>query len=129
MKRLLKNCDILTLQDGGWKTLKNAFLGIDGDTICYLGETRPTDTYDEEKDLPGKLVIPGLINCHCHSPMVFLRGIGSDLNLQDWLYQYIFPTEAKWTDRGVRVASDLALLEMIACGTKIHIRAMLDAAL
>ena len=117
MKRLLKNCDILALQDGGWKTLKNAFLGINGDTICYLGETRPTDIYDEEKDLSGKLVIPGLINCHCHSPMVFLRGIGSDLNLQDWLYQYIFPTEAKWTDHGVRVASELALLEMIACGT------------
>ena len=117
MKRLLKHCDVLLLEDGVWRTKKNAWLGVDGDTICYLSETEPKERYDEVKDLSGKLVLPGLINCHNHSPMVFLRGIGSDLNLQDWLYQYIFPTEAKWTDHGVRVASELALLEMIACGT------------
>lgn len=117
MKRLLKNCDILTLENGVWRTLRNAYLGIDGDTICYLGEEKPGETYDSVKSLSGKLVLPGLFNCHDHSPMVFMRGIGSDLSLQDWLYQYIFPTEAKWTDKGVRIASDLALLEMIACGT------------
>lgn len=117
MKRLLKHCDILTLEQGTWRTRKDAYLGVDGDTICYLSEQAPAEPYDEEKSLRGKLVLPGLINCHNHSPMVFLRGIGSDLNLQDWLYQYIFPTEAKWTDHGVRVASELALLEMIACGT------------
>ena len=117
MKRLLKHCDILTLEETGWRTWKNAYLGIDGDTICYLGEARPEEAYDEEKSLQGKLVLPGLINCHNHSPMVFLRGIGSDLSLQDWLYHYIFPTEAKWTDRGVRIASELAMLEMLACGT------------
>ena len=48
--------------------------------------------------------------------MVFLRGIGSDLNLQDWLWNHIFPTEARWTDRGVRAASELAILEMLASG-------------
>lgn len=117
MKRLLKDCDILTYQNGAWHTLKNAYLGIDGDTICWLSEVRPLDTYDEEKSLAGKLLLPGLINCHCHSPMVFMRGIGSDLNLQDWLTQYIFPTEAKWSDKGVKAASYLSLLEMIACGT------------
>ena len=84
--------------------------------ICWLSTERPTEAYDEEKDLRGKLLLPGLINCHCHSPMVFLRGIGSDLNLQDWLWNHIFPTEARWTDRGVRAASELAILEMLASG-------------
>ncbi len=117
MKLLLKHCDILVLRDGNWQTLSNAYCGIDGDTITYLSPLPPTEAYDEEKDLRGKLLLPGLINCHDHSPMVFLRGIGSDLNLQDWLYQYIFPTEAKWTADGIKAASYLALLEMIACGT------------
>lgn len=116
MKRLLKNCDILTYENGAWRTLKNAYLGIDGDTICRLSEVRPLDTYDEEKSMSGKLLMPGLINCHCHSPMVFLRGIGSDLNLQDWLTKFIFPIEAKWTDKGVKAASYLSILEMLACG-------------
>ena len=116
MKLLLSHADILTLRDGQWHTLRNAYLGIHNDTICYLSETAPAETYDRVKAMPGKLLIPGLINCHCHAPMVFLRGIGSDLKLQDWLYHYIFPTEAKWTDAGIRAASELAILELLASG-------------
>ena len=116
MKLLLSHADILTIENGQWKPLRDAWLGIDGDTICYLSETAPTEQYDSIKNLHNKLLIPGLINCHCHAPMVFLRGIGSDLNLQDWLYHYIFPTEAKWTDRGIKTASYLSILELLASG-------------
>lgn len=116
MKLLLAHADILTLQDNHWLTLSDAYLGISGDTISYLSETPPTESYDQINNLSGKLLIPGLINCHCHAPMVFLRGIGSDLSLQDWLFHYIFPTEAKWTDRGIRAASELAILEMLTSG-------------
>ena len=116
MKLLLSHADILTLENGAWHTLRDAYLGVEGETICYLSEAAPPEAYDRVKDLRGKLLIPGLINCHCHAPMVFLRGIGSDLNLQDWLFHYIFPTEAKWTDRGIRAASELAILEMLASG-------------
>ena len=116
MKLLLSHADILTLRDGEWHTLRDAYLGINGDTICYLSELPPAEVYDRVKPMAGKLLIPGLINCHCHAPMVFLRGIGSDLSLQDWLYHYIFPTEAKWTDAGVRAASELSILELLASG-------------
>lgn len=116
MKLLLSHADVLTLENGLWRTLRDAYLGVDGERICYLSETAPRETFDAEKNLRGKLLIPGLINCHCHAPMVFLRGIGSDLSLQDWLFHYIFPTEAKWTDRGIRAASELAILELLASG-------------
>lgn len=116
MKQLLKHADILVLEQGQWKTLKNGYLGIHDDTIDYLSEQPPAEAYDTVKHMDGKLLIPGLINCHCHSPMVFLRGIGSDLNLQDWLFHYIFPTEARWTPEGVKAASYLAILEMLASG-------------
>lgn len=116
MKLLLSHADVLTLENNGWHTLRDAYLGIEDDTICYLSETPPIEVYDSVKDLHGKLLIPGLINCHCHAPMVFLRGLGSDLNLQDWLNHYIFPAEAKWSDRGIRAASDLAILELLASG-------------
>ena len=116
MKQLLKHADILVLDNGSWRVLRDAYLGIYDDTIDYLSELPPQQLYDSEKDLCGKLLIPGLINCHCHSPMVFLRGIGSDLKLQDWLYHYIFPTEARWTPEGVGIASRLAILEMLSSG-------------
>lgn len=116
MKLLLSHADVLTYKSGSWVTLRDAYLGVDGETICYLSENAPPEPYDRVKDMHGKLLIPGLINCHCHAAMVFLRGVGSDLNLQDWLFNHIFPAEARWTDRGIRAASDLAILEMLANG-------------
>ena len=62
--------------------------------------------------------MPGLINTHGHAPMVLFRGLGSDLNLMDWLQQYIFPAEAKVvTPAFVRTGTQLAALEMIRSGT------------
>jgi 5-methylthioadenosine/S-adenosylhomocysteine deaminase len=58
------------------------------------------------------------VNTHGHAPMVLFRGLGSDLNLMDWLQQYIFPAEAKAvTPAFVRTGTQLAALEMIRSGT------------
>ena len=117
MKLLLKNCDILATVNGEFQWLKNAYLGIDNDTIDYIGEAKPTAAYDREKDLSGHLVAPGLINCHGHTPMTLLRGVGSDLPLQQWLFDKVFPIEAKLTPEIIKVGNQLALLEMISTGT------------
>lgn len=86
MKLLLKHCGILAWEQGAFRYLRDGYLGIDGDTINYVGEARPQGGYDREKDMSRKLLLPGLINCHGHTPMTLLRGIGSDLPLQEWLY-------------------------------------------
>ncbi len=81
MKRLLANASILAWEDGVFRHIPKGYLGIDGDRIRYVGEARPLEAYDEEKDMSGRLLIPGLINCHCHAAMTLLRGVGSDLPL------------------------------------------------
>jgi 5-methylthioadenosine/S-adenosylhomocysteine deaminase len=69
-------------------------------------------------DATGQVVLPGLINTHTHAPMVLYRGLGNDLNLQDWLTKYIFPAEAKTVSpEFVRAGTRLAALEMILGGT------------
>ena len=115
MKLLLKHCDILMGQD--FRRLENAYLGIDGDTIDYIGTERPTAAYDQEKDMSGKMLLPGLINCHGHTPMVLLRGVGSDLPLQEWLFDKMIPVENRLTAEDIKAGNALALLEMIATGT------------
>ena len=117
MKLLFKNCDILATESGDFHWIKNGYLGIDGAFINYIGENKPLAPYDTEKDMGGKLLIPGLINCHGHTPMVLLRGIGSDLPLQEWLFDKMIPVEDRFTAEDIRVGNELALLEMIACGT------------
>ncbi|MCQ2418535.1 MAG: amidohydrolase [Clostridia bacterium] len=120
MKQLLEHARIIAAKDGAFYPIENGFLGIDGDAICYIGSTLPedADTYDTRKNMSGKLLLPGLINCHCHSPMVLLRGVGSDLCLQEWLFDKIFPVEDRLEtiEGGIKVGSELAILEMLASG-------------
>ena len=46
-----------------------------------------------------KLLMPGLINCHNHSPMVLLRGVGSGLPLREWLFDKVFSIEDRLVPR------------------------------
>lgn len=116
MKILFKNADIL-VRNGNFNVIEGAYLAVDGNTISYIGTDEPKDNFDEIKDMRGKLLMPGLINCHNHSPMVLLRGIGSDLPLQQWLFDTVFPIEDKLTAEEIKAGSELALLEIIAGGT------------
>ena len=116
MKILFKNADILVKEDN-FKVISNAYLAVDGDKISYVGTEKPMGEFDEIKDMSGKILMPGLINCHNHCPMVLLRGIGSDLPLQQWLFDTVFPIEDKLTAEEIEAGSELALLEMISGGT------------
>ena len=51
MSILFKNTTVLTKKDGKYEAIKNAYLGVEGKTIDYIGTTRPDKRYDEEKDL------------------------------------------------------------------------------
>ena len=44
----------------------------------------------------NKIVMPGLINTHSHIGMTYFKGLADDLPLQTWLYEYIWPAEAKY---------------------------------
>src|SRR5687767_12997603 len=44
--------------------------------------------------LPQHLLIPGLVNLHCHAAMTLLRGIADDTPLMTWLQDHIWPAES-----------------------------------
>jgi 5-methylthioadenosine/S-adenosylhomocysteine deaminase len=68
-------------------------------------------------DLPGHVLIPGLINAHTHSPMTLLRGLADDLPLMTWLHEHIWPAEGRWVDQEfVADGTRLAALEMLRGG-------------
>ena len=112
MKTLFKNCYVLLGHD-----VKFTKIVIDGDKISYIGDD-PKE-YDAVKDMKGKLLMPGLVNAHAHGPMTLLRGIGSGLNLQDWLNEKIFPIEDRLIPHDSYVGEKWALIEMIRGGTTL----------
>ena len=117
MKTLFRNADILLFENGIYNVIKNAYLAVDGDRIAYIGKDMPNGNFDAVKDMTGKLLMSGLYNCHNHCPMVLLRGVGSDLPLNEWLFNKVFPIEDKLTAEEIYAGTNLALLEMLACGT------------
>ena len=113
MKLLFKNAHIYTPNG----VLRDAFLAVEDDTVVYIGIQRPEGKFDAEKDMSHRLLLPGFVNAHTHTAMTLLRGVGTDLPLQRWLFEAIFPLEGKMTAQDIRAGSALALLEMLACGT------------
>ena len=65
----------------------------------------------------NRLVMPGLINCHGHTAMTLVRGLGSGLPLQRWLEEAIFPIEAKMKPEDVYAGNVWGIMEMLAGGT------------
>lgn len=116
-KLLFTNCSILAGDGkGGYEHIKNGYLGVEGDTIAYIGAEKP-EGYTLEKDMHGALLCPGLINGHTHASMTLLRGLGSGLPLDRWLHEAIFPVEDRMTDEDILAGNALAQLEMLATGT------------
>jgi 5-methylthioadenosine/S-adenosylhomocysteine deaminase len=48
------------------------------------------------------VLLPGLVNAHCHTPMTVLRGMGGDLPLLRWLHEVMWPAEARMDADDVR---------------------------
>ncbi len=111
-------CDIcvVTMSDAG--VINNAYVGVDGGKIVYIGESEPENT-DIKRRISGKnkVMMPGLINTHTHIPMTLLRGYADDYALQDWLNNHIFPAEDRLDMRSVSAGVCTGLAEMIATGT------------
>jgi len=101
--------------------LENGSVAIRDGEIVAVGASSEIDRKYAAKTViraGGHAVVPGFVNAHTHAPMVLFRGIADDLDLMDWLTNYIFPAEAKNVDREfVKWGMRLAAAEMIRSGT------------
>ena len=108
MKQKLENC---------WMLLPGHKVGcgdveIEGEKIAAVKLRESSTTVD-----CNRLVMPGLVNCHGHTAMTLVRGLGGGLPLQRWLEEAIFPVEAKMKPEDVRAGSVWGVMEMLAGGT------------
>ena len=100
--------------------VRNGSIAIKGDVILGVGsDFEIAGKYNGAQtiDARGALVLPGFINGHTHVPMTLFRGLHDDVTLNDWLYKYIFPAEAKnVNEEFVRWGTKLAAAEQIRSG-------------
>ncbi len=116
---LIHNALMLTLETGA-PPLTDGYVAVQGGKIASVGradDPGKLPSARERLDARGNLVMPGLINTHCHAAMVWFRGLVDDLTLEDWLTRFIFPAEAGWLSRDrVYWGTLLAAAEMIRGG-------------
>ncbi|NNH86375.1 amidohydrolase family protein [Acinetobacter terrae] len=98
--------------------IKNGAVLIDGDTIKAVGTlAQLTQRYPEVliEHYPQTLLMPGLINTHCHSGL--LRGTAEGLAVWDWLQQFIDPMHRVLSPEDAKIASYLCYAEALLSGT------------
>src|SRR5580658_8705263 len=110
--RLIHAKWIITCEDKN-QVLDNHTLAIkDGKILAILPTDKAKEKYQAaaQENYSTHAVLPGFINSHTHIPMNVFRGLADDLELMDWLNNYIWPAEGKWVSQ--ELVYDASLLAM-----------------
>ena len=113
MKTIIKN--VTLLPEYGFQSTPVSVTVEDRRIVAVSPECPDTKGADVIEG-NGNLLMPGFYNIHCHAAMTLFRGYGEDLPLDRWLNERIFPAEERLTAKSVRVATKLAIAEMLRGG-------------
>lgn len=105
------------LVDENFDYKENMYVGVQGDRIEYIGKEKPAKDYGEEYDGSRKVLMPGLVNAHTHSPMTLLRGYAENLPLDRWLNERVFPFEDRLNCDRAYYGTMLSIAEQLKSGT------------
>jgi 5-methylthioadenosine/S-adenosylhomocysteine deaminase len=123
MAILIRNARVLTFDDAR-RELVCADVLVQGCTIVAVGpDLEPPASEDIQViDGAGKLVMPGLINAHLHSPGNFLKGSMDDLPLELFMLYEIPPMgDTPLSARLYYLRAMLGAMEMLRLGiTSVH---------
>lgn len=92
---------------------------IEDDHIGWVGPSY-TGEYDVRISCAGRLIMPGLVNAHTHSPMTLFRSLADDVDLRVFLEERAWPREVRLTGEEAYAGSVLAGIEMLTCGVTTY---------
>jgi 5-methylthioadenosine/S-adenosylhomocysteine deaminase len=124
--------------DPGCSVLRDGVVDVDRDgRIAWCGPraAAPEPPPEAEVHELAGLLLPGLVNAHCHTPMTVLRGMGGDLPLLRWLTEVMWPAEARLDAEDVRAGMLLGCVELLRAGVTTSVEmyffadAVIDAVL
>ncbi len=103
-----------TTYNPGFVAIKDHYIVDAGFSTAYCASKYNPKTII---DATNCLVMPGLINTHTHAAMTLFRGYADDMPLKEWLFDHIFPAEAKHVNESlVYQGTRLAIAEMLKNG-------------
>lgn len=124
MNILLKDCTVvpMTAAEGEQQWFTGS-VGISGNRIEFSSaDRRDADDFLHLHadariiDCRDKIVMPGLVNTHCHVAMTLQRSSADDIALMEWLNDYIWPFESRQTPDDIELGARLGIVEMLLGG-------------
>ncbi len=115
MKSIWRNARVVTLAGaGGWGLVERAAVVVEGDAITWVGAAASLPAglaVDDEHDLGGALVTPGLVDCHTHLVYGGQRAAEFEQRLEGASYESIARAGGgiRSTVAATRAASDATL--------------------
>lgn len=115
---LITGGTVITL-DTARRVIRDGAVAAQGDRIVAVGKAADLDQRfpDAERiDARDCAVLPGFVDTHQHTTQMLARGLADDVSFRTWLYERIFPYDAKLTEEDVYWGALLDGIEMIRSG-------------
>ncbi|MFO1105855.1 MAG: amidohydrolase [Amaricoccus sp.] len=108
---------LIVTADASWRVVPGGALAVSGGRITGIG---PADEIGRNArrliDARGRILMPGLVNTHCHAADSLFRGLVEDLPLEPWLNTVWKAEGAILTRETVRLGATLGLAELLLGG-------------
>jgi 5-methylthioadenosine/S-adenosylhomocysteine deaminase len=118
MNDVLLAADFVLTMDAANRVIDDGAVLVRGDRIEAVGrlaDLQRDHPHAALRKLPDRLLMPGLINVHCHSGM--LRGTAEGLPVWEWLTRYINPMHRVLRAPEAEAAAWLCYAEAVLSGT------------
>ena len=121
MHRILIKNGIIVPMDGNNRTIENKALLIEENGIAAIDSAETLvkkHDINQTIDAGGKVVMPGIVNCHAHQGWTSLcRGIAEDMTVEDYIFRLTEPLiEHVVTDEDMQCFAYLDCVEMLKFG-------------
>ena len=135
MRILIQGGDVVAFADGGHRLLRGGVLVLENDRVSFVGRSF-AGAVDRRIDATGKLVIPGLVNIHCHADVEAGGRLIADAGRRDYFhtgYLNYFAAKKGVTPLGPRqdpeIGGRFALAELLrnGCTTVVDIAVAAEA--
>ena len=115
---ILEGGTVVTL-DPERPVVDGGFVAIAGDQIEAVGPQREIAGYQADRVIScrGRLVMPGLVDCHNHLFQALGRTLGEGLPGWEWLSRFMWPYAAEITPEETKAAVYLGAVEAALAGT------------
>jgi len=121
----LRDADWVITVDPQRRILTDGAIAIEGDRIVAIGKTKDLEPqYSSARRVisaRGRVVLPGLIDCHIHTAFQLARGLADEVSAQKFLFERMYPYEGLLTEEENYWSGKLCVLELLRNGVTTFI--------